>query len=373
MRIVFVCGSLEPGKDGVGDYTRLLAAELLNCGHQPALLAVNDRHISGEVEEGPHQDASAIPAVRFPAGMSRKERYRRATLWIAPFEPDLLSVQYVPYSYHVKGLPFHFKAFVKGLAKRYKLQIMFHELWLDRPENMGQRLIMCIQKYLIHTFITGCRPAIVNVSFPFNQRRLQAIGIKSSVLPLFGNIPERETVLFLPEFSAVADYPIRILYFGRAPGGVSKEQIMERLNAFCADRVNRVAVLVASGNSQATDHFVGELRDRLNRHGARIVDFGFLSTDEISFLMNSGTLGIARSAPRLLGKSGSAIAMLEHGLPVWLPEWEKGREQELEYEFRQNLIFADLEAAASCPDRPAYMPLLHDVALAFISQIKKNE
>ena len=32
MKIVFICGCLEPGKDGVGDYTRRLSAELIDHG-----------------------------------------------------------------------------------------------------------------------------------------------------------------------------------------------------------------------------------------------------------------------------------------------------------------------------------------------------
>ena len=29
MNLLFICGSLEPGKDGVGDYIRRLSSELL--------------------------------------------------------------------------------------------------------------------------------------------------------------------------------------------------------------------------------------------------------------------------------------------------------------------------------------------------------
>ena len=32
LRMVLVCGSVEPGRDGVGDYTRTLAAELVRRG-----------------------------------------------------------------------------------------------------------------------------------------------------------------------------------------------------------------------------------------------------------------------------------------------------------------------------------------------------
>ena len=46
MKIVFICGSAQPGKDGVGDYVRLLALSLLKMGHQAAIVAYNDKFVS---------------------------------------------------------------------------------------------------------------------------------------------------------------------------------------------------------------------------------------------------------------------------------------------------------------------------------------
>ena len=38
MKITFICGSLNPGQDGVGDYTRRLAAQLALDGHECQLI-----------------------------------------------------------------------------------------------------------------------------------------------------------------------------------------------------------------------------------------------------------------------------------------------------------------------------------------------
>ena len=46
MNILFICGSAEPGKDGVGDYTRRLCGELLRTGHRTRILALCDNHAS---------------------------------------------------------------------------------------------------------------------------------------------------------------------------------------------------------------------------------------------------------------------------------------------------------------------------------------
>ena len=44
MNLLFVCTSLQPGRDGVGDYSRLLASACADAGHTCALLAINDTH-----------------------------------------------------------------------------------------------------------------------------------------------------------------------------------------------------------------------------------------------------------------------------------------------------------------------------------------
>ena len=43
MKLLFLCSSLEPGRDGVGDYTRRLAGECLRQGHEVRLLSLNDK------------------------------------------------------------------------------------------------------------------------------------------------------------------------------------------------------------------------------------------------------------------------------------------------------------------------------------------
>ncbi len=65
MRITFLTGSLEQGKDGVGDYTRLLAHECASRGAAAQVVALADRHT-----ERPRTDSSGpVEVVRLPYGM----------------------------------------------------------------------------------------------------------------------------------------------------------------------------------------------------------------------------------------------------------------------------------------------------------------
>src|SRR5690606_39818307 len=67
MNIAFICGSLEPGKDGVGDYTRRLAGELLRNGHNATIIAINDRYIT-QCWNGEQKDVEVnVRVLRLPS------------------------------------------------------------------------------------------------------------------------------------------------------------------------------------------------------------------------------------------------------------------------------------------------------------------
>ena len=54
MKFAFICGSLEPGRNGVGDYTRRLAGELAAQGHECLLVSLNDVDHVDELGGGIH-------------------------------------------------------------------------------------------------------------------------------------------------------------------------------------------------------------------------------------------------------------------------------------------------------------------------------
>ena len=106
MTIIFLCGSLEPGSDGVGDYIRKLSAAMFKKGHMVAAIALNDRQIQ-RLEEG-HQTENnvQIPVLRIPSLLPHAEKFMLASTFIEKWNPDWLSLQFVPYAFNEKGIPF---------------------------------------------------------------------------------------------------------------------------------------------------------------------------------------------------------------------------------------------------------------------------
>src|SRR5690349_7383960 len=113
MRILFICGALEPGKDGVGDYTRRLAGAVQSLGHEPAIIALYDSWVGEPTVAVQCAENNKILVLRIASNISERYRYRRAKEWVNTFDPVWISLQFVPYAYNPKGLPF-------SLAKELK-------------------------------------------------------------------------------------------------------------------------------------------------------------------------------------------------------------------------------------------------------------
>ena len=92
MRILFLCSCLEPGRDGVGDYTRRLAEECAMLGHECALAALNDSFVRTTSEE----KQGGLPTLR----LARGSDYGAVADFRKKFAPDWISLQLVAYGLH---------------------------------------------------------------------------------------------------------------------------------------------------------------------------------------------------------------------------------------------------------------------------------
>jgi len=145
VKIAFICGSLELGKDGVGDYTQQLAKELTKNEIEVLLIAINDSFIKNTLLTSQKIDNKKIKILRISSHLSELDRVKKAKEQIHKFKPDWISLQFVPYSFHTKGLPFTFAKALKELGD-FRWHIMFHELWIDKPEKWSQRLVSFFTK-----------------------------------------------------------------------------------------------------------------------------------------------------------------------------------------------------------------------------------
>ncbi len=324
MKILFCCASLEAGRDGVGDYTKRLAEELRSQGHECLLVALNDKYLKpGLCSPG---DDGAINRKTMAVRLSSNENWRRRIAvvqkMVYEFQPDWLSLQYVSFGFHHKGIPFFLPSRLSKLGKTHRWHLMFHELW--NGVNLHSKSFHCLlglfEKRIVFGLLRKLKPLICTTSNALYHHWLNCEKIDNQILPLFSNIHSQADG---QNFKSVTENKVAI--FGQLE---SEELGRELISA---------AIKMANGRSLEWRvlGLAGPKWEKvLQEKGISFHNSGKLGEEELSLALRSCRFGLASTNIYRIGKSGSALAMLDNGLPLlvgrsgWVP--------------RHNIIHSDL-------------------------------
>ena len=313
MKIVFLCGCLEFGRDGVGDYVRRLAGELAAQGHQTAGIALNDEYVAQEtlvVEAG-------ITLLRLPGAWPFSRRTAQARQWVGAFNPDWLSLQFVPFSFHPKGLPFGLGEQLARIGQGRAWHLMMHELWVGMQQEAPTKHVWWgkVQRHLIKSLIARLQPKLVHTQTRLYQAQLAKLGVASQLLPLFANIAREDSHVKAssellpppPEQAAV-----RLLIFGSIHPGAPVAAFVHEVAQYAAAQARPVVLTLIGRCGPEQAHWVAAWEGA----GLPVELLGEQAPSRISAALASASLGIATTPLAQIEKSGTTAAMLAHGLPV---------------------------------------------------------
>lgn len=317
MRILFICGSLEPGRDGVGDYTRRLAGELTRQGQKVTLLAINDDFLTETLIGAQEDNGTSLEVIRIATSLASHKRFEQAKEWIEDFKPEWISLQYVPFSFHRKGLPLSLSSKLSKIGKGVRWHIMFHELWVGMESDSSFKFVIWgwVQKHLIKSFTGNLNPSLIHTQTLLYQTLLEKLGFNPRYLPLFGNIPvvnsefqDKRADNILIGFNSC----FSLVLFGTIHPGVPVQSFAEEAAAF--SKKNKVEIkLVIVGRTGSEQ---GKWASIWEAAGLKVELMGEQTPERISEILSSSLAGISTTPLALLEKSGSVAAMREHGLSV---------------------------------------------------------
>ena len=307
MKILFICGSIEPGRCGVGDYTRRMCGELIRKGHEVNILSLMDLHVISFLNEYQEIEGVSINVYRIPFEVRKAERFDLAQNIIKKTKPDWISLQFVPYSFNFKGLPFWLPSFLKDIKGNHYWHIMFHELWLgiDIESSFRHKCIGKLQQLIIKKIIQNTKPQIINTQNKLYQYFLKRHYIDAEILPICGNIPLTAVKNEVKEFT-------QFVLFGTIHNGAPFED-------FIAD-------LVGASNKFKKPIkfiFIGKNGPELSNYEKILVNFkidyevlGIQSENEISKILINSDFGISTTPYFQSEKSGVYAAYREHQLSI---------------------------------------------------------
>lgn len=303
MRILFICGSVEPGKDGVGDYTRRLCGELIRIGHEVNILSLCDFQASSFLMEYQESEGTKVCVNRIPIATSNKQRSIWTRYVLNNFEPGLISLQYVPYSFNQKGLPFWLPYFLKKLRGNFKRHIMFHELWIgiDIESSFKHKCISKIQQFIVRQVVYKVKTDFVDTQNKLYQSCLQSNNIEAEVLPICSNIPVTGVRNKGKKFT-------QIVLFGTIHPAAPFKDFIDDLVQYKRELNKPIKFVFIGKNGPLLSNYLEVLKDQ--DVGYEVM--GIQSEDVISQTLIDSDYGISTTPYFQTEKSGVFAAYKEH-------------------------------------------------------------
>lgn len=307
MNILFICGSAELGKDGVGDYIRRLCGELSRMGHKAQMLSLCDKHTDRFFTETQWIEGSPVIVSRIPMGCSHNLQmtWSQEILEAAPV--DWISLQFVPYSFDSKGLPFWLPGVLNKLKGKHQWHFMFHELWIgiERDATFKNKCVGFLQKRIIRKLEKSIAPKVVHTQSKIYQHYLSNMAITSNYLPLFGNVSVTASKSKKPEF-------IQIVVFATIHDKAPFEDFIIDLKKEL-EHINKELKFVFMGRH---GDLLGTWTNILDLYSIEYELLGVSSEEKISEILTNSDYGISSTPYKISDKSGVLAAMHEHQLAI---------------------------------------------------------
>ncbi|MBC7846285.1 MAG: hypothetical protein H7Y10_07315 [Flavobacterium sp.] len=307
MNILFICGSAEPGKDGVGDYIRRLCGELLRTGHKAKILSLCDKHAGRFFTEIQWIEGSPVTVSRIPIYSSYNQQLAWTLEVLNEVQVDWVSLQFVPYSFHTKGLPFWLPGFLNKLRGTHQWHFMFHELWIgiEREATFKKKCVGFLQKRIIQKLKDSIAPKVVHTQSKIYQHYLSKIAIESHYLPLFGNVSVTAFKNEEPEL-------VKIVVFATIHDKAPFEDFIIDLKKEL-EHLHKESKFVFIGRHGA---MLGTWTNILELYAIDYELLGSSSEEKISEVLINSDYGISSTPYKISDKSGVLAAMREHQLAV---------------------------------------------------------
>ncbi len=323
MRLVFFCSGLEPGRDGIGDYARTLAAACAAAGHETRLVAVRDPFCGKTVvSKITDKEPRFRDIFRYPA------ESRALAAWLREYQPDWASVQFTPFGFHRRGLGARrasdLRALLSPLTQRH---FMLHEMWLQPgPDGLWRhRLLGRFQRRSVLAWLgSGWQPEVIHTQARLHLARLQACGIPAKLLPL--------CTAFTSPSVTLAEARAALTSSLRAPGGLKTPAdpsamwigffgTLHREGWNFPDYAAKLAAVsprricfVALGRSRTATEAWTEAARTVPQAEFRLL--GELPADKVTLAMRACDAALTSTPWDIIEKSSSVAAWRAVGVPV---------------------------------------------------------
>ncbi|HBA26233.1 MAG TPA: hypothetical protein DCY98_02375 [Nitrospinae bacterium] len=304
MKIIIISPAFPPNRDGVGDYTFVLADGLADKNEVIIVTSKlkgvkseskNKFHVIREIDKWGGLDLFHILSI------------------CKNFSPELVIIQYVSFMYGRGGINLTFPLLSVLLRIRYSVFTMLHELFTPFGFSIKTFLMSLIQRLMLFFLIIGSDR--IGVSIKVWERVLKRFFFwrKGDFrwIPIPSNI----------KISTKTNIPEKLSRFNKKPllaffGSLHITKIMEFLTASLDALVKKgydAGLIVIGQDENEISAYIKELPDYLRE---RIFCTGYCSSEDVSQYLSITDIFLLPLIDGVSSRRTSLMAALKHGLPV---------------------------------------------------------
>jgi hypothetical protein len=192
---------------------------------------------------------------------------------------------------------------------------MIHELWVGMEIEASLRYKWWgrVQKLLIKFIIGDLRPLAIHTNTRVYQLQLAKMGIKSTYLPLFPNIPVKEPALQLLNNAGSNVNRIKLLIFGAIHLHAPIDSLAREAAAY-ESKYKAKIILTFLGKTNKNE--LTRWANVWKSYGMDVEELGERPAEQIAEIFATTKFGITATALAMTEKSGSVVLMKAYGIKV---------------------------------------------------------
>lgn len=324
MRILFITNNFPPVIDGVGDYTYNIAKQFFIHGHEVYVVCKNNLKINTKVN-----GITILPIINeWSLGC-----YKSIVKLVHEKKIDVVSLQYVPHSFHPKGLPFFLIKLSNEIKKSNAILFTFlHEVSVESEKGNIKRIFLSkLMQYISKRIIDNSDYVATSIEY-YRKMILKLVPDKENVplIPIASNIPETklsDTELKAFKKKLAPNDETIIAFFGIRKINTSIDAVSELLN-----EGYKLKILIIGKTSTAIPK---NLPNQTIKTGALEIEEidKYFKVSDIFILPQDNIYGCSF-------KSGSFVAGLRNKLPTITA---KGKMTSNLLMDKKNILFTDFD------------------------------
>jgi len=304
VKIIIISPAFPPDRDGVGDYTSVLADGLSE--RNDVMVITSERKGLSSDEKG------KIEIIRKVRNWGGYDVFNILSL-CKSFSPDMVIIQYVSFLYGRGGINLIFPLISIILRMYYKVLTMIHEPFVSFEYSIKQSLMSLVQKGMLFFIVMGSDKIAVSILAWNRMLKKYFFWRKKDFvwIPVSSNIRIASEFPVVKRLNGFGRKPL-LVFFGSLHFSKMIDFVFDSLDALIKKGYD--AGLIVIGHKE--DSLLPSITNIPSYIKERVLYTGYCSNEEASKYLSMSDMFLLPLIDGVSSRRTTVMAALKHGVPV---------------------------------------------------------